>query len=102
MRRIPEPELMDDPEQALAYSQADFNVVHSARVEIFRALYPTIELTGDALDLGCGSGDVLLRFVRAYPSATFHGLDGSEPMLQLAERAIAAEPAVRSRVHLSY
>lgn len=102
MRRIPERELMDDPEQALAYSKADFNVVHSARVGIFQTLYPRIELTGDVLDLGCGSGDVLLRFAHAYPSAQFHGLDGSKPMLQLAQQAIDAEPALRSRVHLSY
>jgi SAM-dependent methyltransferase len=102
MRRIPERELMDDPEQALAYSKADFNVFHSARIEIFRALSPTLQLSGDALDLGCGSGDVLLRFVRAYPAARFHGVDGSRPMLQLAQQAIDAEPLVRSRVQLSY
>ena len=102
MRRIPEPELMDDPEQALAYSKADFNVAHRARVEIFRTLFPAIDLSGDALDLGCGSGDVLLRFARAYPSARFHGVDGSKPMLQLAQQAIEAEPALRARVQLSH
>jgi SAM-dependent methyltransferase len=102
MRRIPERELMDDPEQALAYSRADFNAFHSARIELFRSLHPTLSLTGDALDLGCGSGDVLLRFARAYPTARFHGLDGSRPMLQLAQHAIDAEPALGSRVHLSY
>jgi SAM-dependent methyltransferase len=102
MQRIPEPELMDDPEQALAYSKADFSAAHGARVQIFKSLYPRIELTGLALDLGCGSGDVLLRFARAYPSAQFYGLDGSQPMLDLAQRSIEAEPALKSRVHLLY
>jgi SAM-dependent methyltransferase len=102
MQRIPEPELMDDPEQALAYSQADFSAAHGARVQIFKNLYPRIELTGSALDLGCGSGDVLLRFARAFPSAQLYGLDGSQPMLDLAQRSIDAEPALKSRVHLLY
>lgn len=102
MDRILEPELMDDPEQALAYSRADFSAAHGARVEIFRSLYPRIEIAGPALDLGCGSGDVLLRFARAYPSAQFYGLDGSQPMLDLAQAAIEAEPALKSRIHLLY
>jgi SAM-dependent methyltransferase len=102
MKRIPEPELMDDPEQALAYSKADFSAAHGARVQIFRSLYPRIELTGPALDLGCGSGDVLLRFARAFPSAQFYGLDGSQPMLKLAQEAIDAEPTLKSRLQLLY
>ena len=71
MQRIPEPELMDDPEQALAYTRADFSASHGARVQIFQTLYPQLRLNGPALDLGCGSGDVLLRFARAYPGGTF-------------------------------
>jgi ubiquinone/menaquinone biosynthesis C-methylase UbiE len=102
MQRIPEPELMDDPEQALAYSQADFSAAHGARVQIFQSLYPRMELNGNALDLGCGSGDVLLRFARAFPSAQFCGLDGSQPMLDLARLAIEAEPALLARVQLMY
>ena len=74
MQRIPEPELMDDPEQALAYSQADFSASHGARVPIFQSLYPQFALNGPALDLGCGSGDVLLRFARAYTGGCFFGL----------------------------
>jgi ubiquinone/menaquinone biosynthesis C-methylase UbiE len=100
MQRIPEPELMDDPEQALAYSRADFSAAHGARLEIFKSLYPQLQLDGAVLDLGCGSGDVLLRFARAYPEADFYGLDGSQPMLDLARGAIDAEPALEQRVQL--
>jgi SAM-dependent methyltransferase len=102
MERITEPELMDDPEQALAYSKADFSAAHGARVQIFRGLYPRLELNGPALDLGCGSGDVLLRFARAFPAARFYGLDGSQPMLDLAAQAIDSEPALRPRVQLLF
>jgi SAM-dependent methyltransferase len=102
MQRILEPELMDDPAQALAYAQADFSAAHGARVQIFKTLYPQLALDGTALDLGCGSGDVLLRFARAFPRAKFVGLDGSQPMLDLAQRAIDAEPALDGRVSLCF
>jgi SAM-dependent methyltransferase len=102
MQRIPEEELMVDPGQALAYHQADFSAAHGARIEMFRSLFPQLLLTGPVLDLGCGSGDVLLRFARAFPGARFVGVDGSEPMLQLARSAVDAEPALINRVHLRF
>jgi len=102
MQRIPEPELMDDPEQALAYAQADFSTSHGARVDMFRSLMPQLNLSGPVLDLGCGSGDVLLRFARAFPAAHFVGIDGSRPMLALAQSAIDAEPALHDRVRVRY
>ncbi|HEY1725285.1 MAG TPA: methyltransferase domain-containing protein [Steroidobacteraceae bacterium] len=102
MQRILEPELMDDPEQALAYHQADFSASHGARVALFRGLFPQLQLNGAVLDLGCGSGDVLLRFARAFPDARFVGVDGSQPMLQLARQALAAEPALQARVSFQY
>jgi SAM-dependent methyltransferase len=102
MERIPEPELMDDPEQALAYAQADFSATHGARVDMFRSLMPRLALSGPVLDLGCGAGDVLLRFARAFPEAHFVGIDGSRPMLALAQSAIDAEPALHDRVRVRY
>src|ERR1700688_1378449 len=98
MQRIPEEELMEDPAQALAYTQADFSATHGARIKIFRSLFPSLALTGPVLDLGCGSGDVLLRFARAFPNTRFIGVDGSWPMVDLAQRAIDAEPELRHRV----
>jgi SAM-dependent methyltransferase len=102
VQRIPEPELMDDPGQALAYHEADFSAAHGARVEIFRSVFPRLALTGAVLDLGCGSGDVLLRFARAFPQARFVGVDGSQPMLELAQRAIDGEPDLKRRVRIQY
>lgn len=100
MQRILEPELMEDPAQALAYHRADFSASHGRRVEIFRRVFPALELTGAVLDLGCGSGDVLLRFARAFPRARFVGIDGSTPMLELAQRELGRDRDLAGRVQL--
>jgi SAM-dependent methyltransferase len=102
MQRITEEELMDDPEQALAYTKADFSASHGARVAMFKSLFPALTLTGPVLDLGCGSGDVLLRFARAYPGIQFLGVDGARAMLQLGNAAIDAEPDLSDRVQLQF
>jgi SAM-dependent methyltransferase len=102
MQRIPEPELMDDAEQALAYHQADFSVPHGERVGIFRRLFPGLELDGAVLDLGCGSGDVLMRFARAFPRARFTGVDGAQAMLGLAAAELGRDADLRQRVRLHH
>lgn len=88
MERIPEPELMEDPEQARAYARADFSEPHDAFVRHFQRLFPDFA-HGRVLDLGCGAADVTIRFARAYPRATLEGVDGAEPMLQLGREAVA-------------
>jgi trans-aconitate methyltransferase len=42
---------------------------------------------GNALDLGCGSGDISRRFIRAFPASTLDAVDGSLPMLEYAKAA---------------
>lgn len=88
MKRTPEPELMETMEQAEAYDQADFSAAHGRRVELFRERYGR-ELAGAVLDIGCGSGDILERFAKKFPKASFVGIDGSEPMLELSRRRMA-------------
>ncbi len=100
MQRTPEPELMDDAAQALAYHQADFSVPHGERIDIFRRTFPGFEPDGAVLDLGCGSGDVLLRFARAFPRARFTGVDGAQAMLELAAGELARDEDLRRRVRL--
>lgn len=82
MQRVPEPELMDDPQQALAYARADFSEPHDHFVELFRQYCGD---PGDAtvLDLGCGPGDICRRFARAFPDCHIHALDASAAMLEL-------------------
>lgn len=92
MDRVPEPELMTDAEQARAYAAADFSEPHDAFVALFAdrfadALPPRRFF---ALELGCGAGDVCLRFARAFPHAIVHGIDGAEAMLACGRDAVRA------------
>lgn len=100
MKRVLEPELMDDAAQALAYHQADFSVPHGERIGMFRRVFPGFEPDGPVLDIGCGSGDVLGRFARAFPRARFTGVDGSQAMLDLAAGEFAGDPDLRRRIGL--
>ncbi|BCB25194.1 SAM-dependent methyltransferase [Sulfurimicrobium lacus] len=90
MQRIPEPELMNEPEQARAYAEADFSAPHDAFVAHFRQRFPGFA-GGAAIDLGCGPADVTMRFARAYPEAAILGLDGAQAMLDLGRKAVDAE-----------
>lgn len=93
MDRILEPELMEDPEQVLAYARADFASVNQAFVDRFCTTFPDLT-EGVVLDLGCGPADIPLRLLRARPGLRIVALDGSGTMLAEARRAIAAAGAV--------
>jgi 2-polyprenyl-3-methyl-5-hydroxy-6-metoxy-1,4-benzoquinol methylase len=82
MDRIPEPELMDSPEQARAYAAADFSTPHDAFVACFQERFPGFG-DGRVLDLGCGAADIAARFARALPAVSVHGVDGATAMLDL-------------------
>jgi len=88
MQRIPEPELMDEPEQARAYARADFAEPHQAFVERFHRYFPG-HRPRQVLDLGCGAADITIRFARAYPESRPTGVDGAAAMLVFAREAIA-------------
>jgi ubiquinone/menaquinone biosynthesis C-methylase UbiE len=90
MRRIPEPELMNDQAQAQAYAAADFSEPHGRFIELFAERFPEIRPGGLVLDLGCGPADISIRFARAYPGCRIVGVDGAPAMLAEAERAVAA------------
>jgi ubiquinone/menaquinone biosynthesis C-methylase UbiE len=97
MQRIPEPELMTDADQVLAYAEGDFAAPHQRFVDLLGERLPRLARSGVALDLGCGPGDITCRFARAFPDFHVDGLDGSAPMLELARRA-AASSGVADRV----
>ena len=87
MDRTLEPELMDDPEQARAYARADFAEENQGFVDRFREYFPDFT-EGHVLDLGCGPGDIPVRFARALPTCRITGVDASEPMITLAGMAV--------------
>jgi 2-polyprenyl-3-methyl-5-hydroxy-6-metoxy-1,4-benzoquinol methylase len=87
MKRKLEPELMEDPAQALAYAEADFEEENQGFVDRFRDFYPAMT-EGHVLDLGCGPGDIPIRFVRTLPGCRVTGVDASPAMISLAEEAV--------------
>jgi ubiquinone/menaquinone biosynthesis C-methylase UbiE len=97
MDRVLEPELMTGEAQALAYAKADFAQVNQGFVNRFRACFPKA-VEGAMIDLGCGPGDIPVRFARALPGFTITAVDGSEPMIALAKQA-AKHAGVEDRMH---
>ena len=89
MKRMVEPELMSAAEQARAYAQADFESAHSSYPKLFAEKFPRRPAKALALDLGCGPGDVTIRFAKANPGYVFHAVDGSAAMLRFGRLAVA-------------
>lgn len=98
MPRVPEPELMDLEEEAIAYARADFKAVHQATVDRMLA-FARGTRPRRLLDLGTGPGDFLIRIAASRPSWSLVGLDGAQVMLSLARNAIQ-EAGVENRVEL--
>jgi 2-polyprenyl-3-methyl-5-hydroxy-6-metoxy-1,4-benzoquinol methylase len=99
MERIVEPELMDDPLQARAYAEADFDRSDQAFTERFLGLFgqpfprppapaaapDPVSAVGDGIvDLGCGPGNISFRLAAALPNARVLGVDGAASMVALA------------------
>lgn len=97
MKRILEPELIEDDALALAYAHADFAEANSSFVHHFGELSGP-DFAGCALDLGCGPGHITLRLAGTHAGCEVHGLDGSAAMIRLAEAARLAAPHCADRV----
>jgi SAM-dependent methyltransferase len=98
MERIPEPELMEDKEQAAAYAQADFNEPNTLFLEKFNEKVG--EISGQVLDLGCGPAQLSLRFAQAHPNCVVFAVDGSRAMLLEAQKLMQRSPQVKGRIVL--
>jgi ubiquinone/menaquinone biosynthesis C-methylase UbiE len=99
MERTPEPDdLMNEQDQAAAYAAADWSESHGKIPGYFRERFPTFS-SGSVLDLGCGTADVTVRFVRAFPDVTALGVDGSDAMLAFGQRRVREE-VLESRITL--
>ena len=90
MERIPEPELMLDAEQVKAYAAADFEEPHQRFIELLRVRLAPLRERGVALDLGCGPGDISLRFLRAGPTWRVDAFDGSAAMIAAGHASAVA------------
>ena len=76
---------MTDQEQATAYAAADFSAVNEPIASWFQARFSPLPPGARLLDIGCGTADITIRLVCAYPGITALGIDGSEAMLSLDE-----------------
>ena len=98
MKRIVEPELMEDETQVKAYSEADFEQGHSKIIQLLDEVFGGIDISGNILDLGCGSGDITFRIADRFPNTRITAVDGSKAMLHFADKK-ATEIGVRDRVN---
>ena len=97
--RTPEPELMNETGQALAYADADFSVPHGRFIDEFRTRFAGVKVAGQALDLGCGPADITIRFAEAFPDCNLVGIDGAPAMLAVGQARIR-EAGLEDRVRL--
>jgi ubiquinone/menaquinone biosynthesis C-methylase UbiE len=88
MQRQPEPELMDLPDEVAAYALADFGEVNARFVDRLLELTAGID-AADAIDLGCGPGDITRRVALARPGWRVTAADASAPMLDWAAGVFA-------------
>lgn len=91
LERTPEPELMDEAEQAAAYAGADFEASHGAIVDALVGRLPDFPASGHVLDIGCGPGDISIRVARCFPGVRVDGIDGAEAMLAPGRERIERE-----------
>jgi len=98
LKRTLEPELMETGRQVQAYAEADFEEPHSRFIALFHKFFGHLLVEGHVLDLGCGPGDITLRFARAFPNCTVHGLDGSETMVNYGRKILDGAGELQWRV----
>ena len=86
--RVPEPEVMDDSREVQAYSsaaaEAYLGKIDDSFVE--HALRLIDSVSGLALDIGCGPGQIPMKLSARLPEWKFVGVDRSLAMIRLARR----------------
>jgi len=101
MQRQPEPELMDEYEQAKAYAEANFQEVNESFIKGFIERFSNSDIKGPVLDLGCGPADISVRFASVFPESIIYAVDGSRWMLYFAKQVLEnTESSIRNRVNL--
>ena len=105
MQRSPEPELMNAPDQVIAYADADFSCGDHSFIERLSELksqaLPVPPEAGLILDLGCGPGNISERLAVRWPLSNVIGLDGSSSMIGMANQRLSDVcPAIKNLSYL--
>jgi ubiquinone/menaquinone biosynthesis C-methylase UbiE len=95
LKRVPEPELMDDDSEVEAYAsaaaQAYLEAIDRSFVGHIERLIAGAGLeSGRVLDLGCGPGQILILMKKRWPGMRIVGLDAGPAMIEKARQDAAA------------
>jgi ubiquinone/menaquinone biosynthesis C-methylase UbiE len=85
LQRIPEPEVMDSPTEAIAYDAMDFTEVNNAFAQAAIAIAPP---QGLMLDAGTGTARIPIVIARQQPQWQIIGIDLAKSMLELGKHNI--------------
>lgn len=91
MERMPEPELMDSPEQAAAYAGADFSESNDLVAGRVLGLVREGDVELSVVDLGCGPADIAIRLAKRRPTFRIDAVDAGPNMLARAREALVAQ-----------
>jgi hypothetical protein len=98
MERLLESVAAGDPAQALGRAESFISNSGDDLVRLFGELFGAEASAGFALHLGSRSGETTLRFARACPGCSVHGVEGATGLVELARAALATTPQVNGRV----
>lgn len=98
LARIPEPEVMDGPEEAVAYDAMNHSEVNQLFTDDALAAG---EPLGPVLDLGAGNGLIAILLAKRLPGRIVIAADASAPMLELARKHLVRE-GLTERVRLDW
>ena len=95
LKRVPEPELMDDDSEVEAYASAAaakyLEAIDRSFVDHIARLIDGAGLeSGRVLDLGCGPGQILIMMKQRWPGMQITGLDAGPAMIEKARSDAAA------------
>jgi ubiquinone/menaquinone biosynthesis C-methylase UbiE len=88
MQRIPEPELMNDPEQAATYAGPDLDNAYWLFVQFFQKYFPDLVPADAILDLGCGPAAIPMHLAKLFSNCEIHCVDGAAHMLAYGQQAV--------------
>jgi len=91
VKRVLEPELMNDPEQAAVYAGPDLDSAYYLFVWCFQKFFPDLASELTILDLGCGTAGISLRLAKLPAGCRIDGVDGAENMLEYGRQAVQRE-----------